>query len=198
MLFRLQRRVGLIPVERLGQARCALFWSMLGWLPVALWAFHVERVLPDTFPEPLLAHYGVHVRRLIAVPLPILAEGPAGVLVQRALRHFVETGMVLETRRARFDAVVRSATRLRDSTLPRVVIGASVIAVVSVSEVVFHPHETDWTLLELAELAPGCGGLWYSYVGRSIFYALAFAWLWRLALQIPVKGTLLRLLKAVL
>jgi hypothetical protein len=182
LLYRLQRAVGLIPADGLGLVRRALFWSMVGWLPVALAALHVGRALPGGFSEPLLAHYGIQVRLLVAVPLMILAEGPANALVQRVLRHFVESGIVPAPQRARFDAAVGSAVRMRDATLPWVAIGACVLAVATISEVVLHPHEVDWAHVGDAGQAARFGGLWYLYVGRSIFYTLAFAWLWRLAL----------------
>lgn len=38
ILYRLQRRVGLIPLEGLGIARRALFWALFAWLPIAVWA----------------------------------------------------------------------------------------------------------------------------------------------------------------
>ncbi len=107
LLFRLQRSIGLIPADGLGLVRRALFWSLLGWLPVALWALYIDRALPGGFPEPLLAHYGIHARLLVAVPLLILAEGPANALVERMLRHLVESGIVPVAQRAWFDAAVR-------------------------------------------------------------------------------------------
>ncbi len=182
LLFRLQRSVGLIPADGLGLARRAVFWSLLGWLPVALWALYLGRVLPGGFPEPLLSHYGIHARLLVAVPLLILAEGPAHALVQGMLRHFVESGIVPVSQRTQFDAAVRRAGQLRDATLPWMAIAAIVLAVVTISDVVFHPHEVDWASAGTGGQGPGFGGLWYLYVGRSVFYTLVLAWLWRVVL----------------
>jgi len=182
LLFRIQRSIGLIPADGLGLVRRALFWSLLGWLPVALWAVYIDRALPGAYPEPMMAHYGIHARLLVAVPLLILAEGPANALVERMLRHLVESGIVPVAQRAGFDAAVRSAVRMRDATLPWVVIAAIVIAVVTISDVVFHPHEVDWAESGAAGHGPGFGGLWYLYVGRSIYFALLFGWLWRIVL----------------
>ncbi len=193
LLFRLQRAMGLIPAEGLGLVRRALFWSMLGWLPVALWAFYIDRALPGGFPEPLLAHYGIHARLLVAVPLLILAEGPANTLVQGMLRHLVESGIVPVAQRAWFDAVVVRVARMRDATLPWVAIGASVLAIVTISEVVVHPHEVDWAQSGPAGQSAGFGGLWYLFVGRSIFYTLVFAWLWRIVLVAVLMWRVARL-----
>jgi hypothetical protein len=141
----------------------------------------------------LLTHYGIHARLLVAVPLLILAEGPASALVQGTLRYFVESGIVPAAQRAGFDAAVRRAARLRDATLPWVAIAACVLAVVTISEVVLHPHEVDWDRSGAAGQGPGFGGLWYLYVGRSIFYTLVFAWLWRVVLLTVLMWRVARL-----
>ena len=193
LLFRLQRSVGLIPADGLGLMRRALFWALLGWLPVALWALYIDRALPGGFPEPMLAHYGIHARLLVAVPLLILAEGPASALVERMLRHLVESGIVPAAQRARFDAAIRSAVRMRDATLPWVAIAATVIAIVTISEVVVHPHEVDWSQSGAAGQGPGFGGLWYLYVGRSIFLTLLLGWLWRIVLVAVLMWRVARL-----
>ena len=38
LLYRLQRRIGLIPTKGSGIARRAVFWSLFAWLPIAVWA----------------------------------------------------------------------------------------------------------------------------------------------------------------
>jgi hypothetical protein len=182
VLYRLQRAIGLIPANGLGLVRRALFWSMLGWLPVALWAVYVNRALPGALNEPLLSHFGVHARLLVAVPLLIFAEGPASALIARLLRHFVESGIVPPAQRAAFDDAVRRVARLRDATLPWIAIAAIVLAVQLVADTVFQPHEVDWDREAVPGRAPAFGGLWYLYVGRSIYFTLVFGWLWRIVL----------------
>jgi len=54
-------------------ASAALFWALLGWLPLALWAACIDRALPGVFPEPMMENDGIHARLLIAVPLLIIA-----------------------------------------------------------------------------------------------------------------------------
>ena len=44
VLFRLQRAIGLIPPDGLGLIRRALFYALLTWLPIAVWAFWRGRV----------------------------------------------------------------------------------------------------------------------------------------------------------
>ena len=55
-LFRLQRRIGLVPAEGLGVRRRAIFFALLTWAPIAVWAALSHRALPGTVAEPLLQH----------------------------------------------------------------------------------------------------------------------------------------------
>jgi hypothetical protein len=193
LLFRLQRRIGLIPPDGLGLLRRAVFWSMLGWLPVVLWAVYAHRALPGIADEPLLAHFGIHARLLVAVPLLIFAEGPAHALAGKLLRHLVESGVVRADGIGAFRAVLASASKLRDSTLPWIVIVGIVIAFATASEAVHHAHEIDWAAETTAPGSAGFGGLWYLYVGRSIFLILALGWLWRLVLLTVLLWRIARL-----
>lgn len=191
--FRLQRRLGLIPPDGLGLVRRAVFWSMLGWLPIVLWAVYVNRALPGVVAEPLLAHFGIHSRLLFAVPLLILAEGPANALTARLLPQLVHSGIVRPQALASFRSVLGSTARLRDATLPWIVILALVVTFATTSEIVHHAHEVDWASESPLDAGPGFGGLWYLYLGRSIYLALVLAWLWRIALLTVLLWRIARL-----
>jgi hypothetical protein len=180
LLFRLQRRIGLVPSEGLGLVRRAVFWSLFAWLPIVLWALYAGRAMPGVPGEPLLAHFGVHVRFLVAVPLLILAEGPVHVLTTSLLPHFVRSGVVPPAAVAQFRAAIAATARLRDATLPWAVMLGVVVAFSSTSEIVHRSHEIDWE--EAAAGRPGFGALWYLYVARSIYLTLVLAWLWRVVL----------------
>ncbi|MDB6121310.1 MAG: uncharacterized protein JWQ71_303 [Pedosphaera sp.] len=56
LLFRAQRAVGLIPQTGLGLGRRILFYVLLTWLPLALWAVWRHRAWPGEITEPLLVH----------------------------------------------------------------------------------------------------------------------------------------------
>jgi len=191
--FRLQRRLGLIPSGGLGLARRAVFWSMLGWLPVALWALYIHRALPGVAAEPLLAHFGIHARLLVAVPLLIFAEGPAHALAGKLLHHLVESGVVRVEGMSELRGVLAATAKLRDAMLPWVVIIGVVIAFATTSETVHHAHEIDWATGTSAPTGAGFGGLWYLYVGRSIFLVLVLGWLWRLVLSTVLFWRIARL-----
>jgi hypothetical protein len=191
-LYRLQQRIGLIPSDGAGLVRRAVFWSLVGWLPIALWAVYVNRTWPGAVAEPLLAHFGVQARLLVAVPLLILAEGPASALTARLLKHFVESGIVPPGSREAFSIAVMKTLRLRDAVWPWVVVLAISVALGTYSQIVAHTHEVNWAEAGAAE-SIGFGGLWYLYVGRSIYLTLVLGWIWRIALLASLLWRIARL-----
>jgi hypothetical protein len=181
-LFRLQRAVRLIPQEGLGVARRALLLALVTWLPIAVWAVLASRAVAGTVQEPLLAHFGVHVRCLLAIPLFVIAEGVAHGVTSRLLPQFLRAGLVREADRERFFGILRGVVRLRDATLPWMLIGGGVAAWTFVSPVASDVHELTWAGESDAPLGFGFGGWWFLVVARPIYLALLLGWLWRLAL----------------
>lgn len=182
-LFRLQRRMGLIPKDGLGLVRRAVFWALVAWLPLALWAALVRSRAPGLVEEPLLAHFGVQVRCLLAIPLLVLAEGPAHAWSTLLLPEFVRSGLVPEERRGRFRDAIAAVVKLRDATLPWILIFAFVVSVNSAYELLERSHEVNWGLEAAAEGGVlGFGGWWFVYVARPIYLTLLLGWIWRVVL----------------
>lgn len=181
--FRLQRRIGLIPAHGLGLIRRAIFWSLLAWLPIALWTAYSEFALQRVAEEPLLRHFGIHVRFLFAIPLLVLAQGVAHGLTARLLPHFVHSGLVPQPELAPFRAALADTARLRDATLPWIVIPSLVFAVVLAGEIAPHDHQINWAASDGAAVSRSSfAAMWFLYVGRPIYLALVLAWVWRVAL----------------
>jgi len=183
LAFRVQQRLGLIPEGGLGLVRRALFWSLFAWLPIAAWAVATGRAGMDAAQEPLPAHFGIHVRFLVAVPLLILAEGAVHKTLQSLLRQFVASGVIPPAEMPRFRETIGRIARLRDASLPWIAILAIALAGVTVAEVVRHAHEIDWAVDGVpGSQRPGFGGWWFLYVGRPIYLALLLGWVWRIVL----------------
>ena len=177
-LLRLQRRLGLVPASGLGVARRAVVLALVAWLPLAVWAFVSGRT--EGAGEPLLRHFGVQVRCLVAIPLFVLAEGFAHSVTTRLLPHFVRSGLVGENQLPRFREVLVGIARLRDHTLPWVLVLGAALAVQAVGTA--ENHELLWASDAAAPASFGFGGWWYRWVARPLFLALLLGWLWRVIL----------------
>lgn len=183
LIFRAQRRVGLIPSNGLGVLRRAIFWPLFAWLPIAAWGLYQGRVAYPADDHSLLAHFGVHVRFLVALPLFILAEGIFQRLTIRLLPHFVTSGIVPLTEVPAFRQALARTARLRDASFPWVIMLAAVVANATLPQFMSSPHELAWTI-EADDAAPrlGFGAWWFLYVARPIFGVLFLGWIWRVVL----------------
>ncbi len=171
--------LGLVPRQGHGIVRRAILLALVSWLPVAVWAWMRGRALPGQLAEPLLAHYGVHVRCLIAIPLFIIAEGTVHAATRRLVGQLVERGILLDT--PELKAAVDRIIRLRALAAPWVVLIAITLAL-SIAPGQHQPHDLIWATDAPDGVTFGFGGWWYRYVARTLYIALGLAWLWRLFL----------------
>ena len=193
-LFRLQRRIGLIPEQGLGLFRRAIVFALLAWLPIAVWAVVKGRAMPGAVDEPLLQHFGIHIRFLVALPLLILGEGMVHRMTTQLIPYFLTSGLVRAEQRDVFREIGRGIVRLRNSIRPWVIIIALIIAWTAFGPSPASDHELVWAAEgPSASLHLGFGGWWLAYVARPLFVALLAAWLWRLVLAFLLLKRLARL-----
>ena len=178
--LRWQRAVHLAPRDGRGVLRRAVFFAVLSWLPIAVWALVRARFLHATVGEPLLQHYGVHVRCLVAIPLMIVGEATLHATGLRYLPQFIRSGLVDDAMQPSFDAAVRGIRRWSDASLPWLLTIGVALTWSLVDRVGSRADELSWALD--ANGAFAFGGLWFLYVVRPIFVALLLGWLWRIVL----------------
>jgi hypothetical protein len=178
--LRWQRAVHLAPDHGLGVVRRAVFFALATWLPIAIWAIARGRFLDAIAGEPLLQHYGVHVRCLVAIPMFILGEATLHKAGLRYFPQFVTSGIVDDVTRPRFEAVVRKLRRWRDWSLPWLVVIGIALAWTFIDRTSNHVDEMSWALDDRGAL--GFGGIWFAYVVRPIFLGLLLGWIWRIVL----------------
>jgi hypothetical protein len=175
--FRLQQRVGLIPKNGLGILRRAIFFALITWLPLVLWALFNGRVFPGQVDEPLLQHFGIHVRFLIAVPLMIMGEAMMHKLMVRLIPYFQQSGLIQDEQQGAFKEIIQGVIRLRNLTKPWLITVVLILAWTIFRPAAPDEHELNWA-------AGGFGGFWFRYVSRPIFTILLAGWLWRLTLLV--------------
>ncbi len=192
-LYRAQRAVGLIPAGSLGLGRRAVLLALITWAPTALWAVYAHRALPGVPGEPLLQHFGIHVRCLVAIPLLVIAEGMAHAVSTRIVPYFVASGLVRERDVPAFREVVRGVTALRDSTRPWVVLLAILAAWTFLAPLAADVHEIVWASESgEATARAGFGAFWFLYVTRPIYFALLLGWVWRVVLLFVLLARIAR------
>ena len=178
--LRWMRRLRLAPANGLGTNRRALFFVALTWLPIVVWALVEGRALDLSDHESLMRHYGINVRCLIAIPLFIIGERALHDTVVRIASQFVSSGIVSPAVQPAFEATLRNVGRMRDSSLPWILVFGLTLTWLMVD----HPdaHEDALAWARSADGKLGFGGWWFSYVARPVFVALLAGWLWRILL----------------
>lgn len=182
--FRVQRRLGLIPREGMGAARRAMIFAAFSWLPLVVWAILTGRVWGSDSGNGLWAHFGVHVRCLVAIPAFVVAEDIAEKTMPAFLRYFVVSGLVPADKLPQFRALIDSMTRLRKRVLPWVLMLGVVIAWTTAGTVFNRVDDMNWQE-SAGRGASGAadaitfGGWWFVLVIRPLFMMFLIAWLWR-------------------
>lgn len=155
--------------------------AIVTWVPIIAWAWWKQRLIGMGTAEPMLTHYGITVRCLVAIPLMIVAAAMVQLIMPRIIPYFLSSGVMPPTEAGPFREVLAGVARLRDRTLPWAFILGITLAVSAGSPALTGTHELDWAR-GAGETGVGFGGKWFLYVVRPIFLAVLLGWLWRLCL----------------
>ena len=130
----------------------------IAWVPAFLMAALQSLVSGDDSLHSFLTDYGMFGRSLLAVPLLILAQAAVAPRLDAILHYFRESGLVRGAEVVRFGEIVRSTSRLRDSSpWPKSLSSAAAVALVR--------GLLDRTVGAVARLAPRRGG---AFPGRLV------------------------------
>ena len=171
--------LGLIGKDGSGVAIRAVIVALVAWLPIAGWAAWQGRLLEQGAGEPLLGHFGVHVRCLVALPLLILGDTLFRTAAKRAGTLFLSSGLVTASCRDAYERTIRGARVLVTSPLTTVLLVGMTLAWLAATRPDTHEHELVWA--GARDGALGFGGAWYAYFVRPLFVFLVLRWLWRMA-----------------
>lgn len=109
--------------------RRVIFLTLLAWLPLLLLSILEGRAWGGDVELPFLKDVDTHARLLLSLPMFVAAELLVHQRVRLVVGSFLKRGLVPAEARARFDAAVASALRLRNSVLAEVLLIAFVYGI---------------------------------------------------------------------
>jgi hypothetical protein len=182
-LYRLLLRTHLTrpPLELI--KRRVVVITLIVWLPLLVLSALEGRALGGTGISFLL-DLDAQVRLLVALPLLILAEKVVHERLRPAVRLFVEEGIVRPEERPRFDEIVSTTLRWRDSIVLEL---ALLAAVLSLGHVLWSQgiglRGDSWLVRPTdSGLDPSGAGLWYAWISLPVVQFIMLRWWFRLIL----------------
>ncbi len=157
--------------------------SLICWLPLLVLTGVAGR-LTSGVPVPFLRDPEVHIRLLAALPLLIAAE----VLVHRRMRtivgQFLDRGIIANEDRARFEGLIASAMRLRNSVAIELVL---LLFALTVGYWMWRQNisltvSTWYAVMDGAGAHLTAAGYWYAFVSLVFFRFILYRWIFRLFL----------------
>jgi hypothetical protein len=158
---------------------------LLAWVPLLVLSCAEGNVWSGKVKLPFLHDIEMQVRLLLALPLLILAELIVHQRMRPVVQQFLARRLIPDTARARFDAAVASAIRLRNSIAAEVLMIALVYVVgvgfiwrtqVALDVASWHGTPVNRTV------HPTLAGWWLGCVSLPLFQFLLLRWYFRLCI----------------
>jgi hypothetical protein len=157
--------------------------ALLTWGPLLVLSVVEGHAWGGSVALPFLYDIDIHARLLLALPLLILAELIVHQRMRGVVGQFLSRGLIPDAARAKFDAAITSAMRLRNSVAAEVFIIAFVyvVGVGFVWRTHFAPDVTSWHGVGAAgTFRPSLAGWWLGCVSLPIFQFLLLRWYFRM------------------
>jgi hypothetical protein len=190
----MQRRIGLIKGRNLHIGRRATLVVLVGWLPLVVLAILQSAVLHIDDVTSLLWEVGAHARYLVAAPLLIIAEVECASRLSAIVQNFVDTGIVPDSERGRFDMAVASTRRLLRSPVAEILVVALAYIVVAAT-IWSTPMEQVPTWHKSGGIAPvySLAGWWHMLVSLPLLLVLLLGWMARFVFWVRLLWLISRL-----
>ena len=171
--YHLARRLGLEPPTSSRRLFKLLLLILLTWAPLVLLSlFQGGRAAIPLLHDPM-----IYSRFLFVVPLLELAQVVVAASLGVQTRHFLESGLVSEAHRPRFQWARAEAIRLRGSVVAEAVLIGLALVVSVLSRVIFKLDAQDSTWERMGtSITPA--GWWYILISLPVLLFLILRWLW--------------------
>jgi hypothetical protein len=183
LTYRLWQKLHLLrpPFGHLVRRATAL--TLIAWFPLLLLLWLAGRS-GVTAAVPFISDLQTHVRLLFCLPLLVLGEPFFDVRIKSAVRQFVDRNLVTGAERPRFDAIVDSTHRLRDSLWPEIVL---IIGVYSIGHWLWVKNYalqvSSWSATVVdGNVHYSPAGYWLAFISVPLFQFLTLRWVWRILL----------------
>jgi hypothetical protein len=182
-LFQFLRRVEPSGDKLKSLRRGIIVIPILVWLPLLVLSAVGGRLFGGSVGVPFLSDLEVHIRFLLALPMLLIAEVAVEQRLRNVPQEFLEESLIPENAKMRFDAAIKSTSRLCASALAEVLLiafvyGAGILVIwrqyIALDTAAWYvTPSSDGSKLSLA-------GIWYGYVSLPIFQFLLCRWYFRL------------------
>ena len=182
-LFRFLRRLQPSDDKLTSLARGVIIIPLLAWLPLLVLSAVGGRVFSGSVAVPFLPDLEVHIRFLLALPLLLIAELAVERRMRPLLQEFLERNLIPENAMTRFDAAIKSTSRLCTSALAEILLIAFVygVGILVIWRQYLALDTAAWYATPSAEGSKlSLAGIWYGYVSLPIFQFLLCRWYFRL------------------
>jgi hypothetical protein len=165
--------------------------ALIAWLPLLVLAALQGNALGDGTALPLLRDWEAGLRFLVALPLLFWADSVSHRHLGKVVAQFRARELIPQAQADRFDAALRSAARLRDSTLAELVLIALVFGFgiqIVWRQFTVIPVATWYGTPTAGETQVSLAGMWLIGVSLPLFHFMLIRWYYRLY----IWGRLLR------
>ncbi len=163
--------------------RRIILLATVAWLPLLLLSIVEGNAWGGRVQLPFLNDVEMHLRLLLALPLLIFAELVVHQRLRPVVRQFLDRQLIPATSRARFDAAVAAAMRLRNSITAEVLLIAFVyvVGVGFIWRTQVAIDASSWYgVAANGKLQPSLAGWWMGCVSLPVFQFLLLRWYFRL------------------
>jgi hypothetical protein len=182
-LYQLLRRAHLVGDALQLLRRRLVVLTFLAWVPLLVLSILEGHAWGASVALPFVNDIELHVRFLVAVPLLILAEMVVHQRMRPVVLQFLERGLIPGPERAKFDAAISEAIRLRNSVWAEGLLLALVyvVGVGLLWRTQIALPVSSWHGIPVAGAwRPTMAGWWLGCVSLPLFQFLLLRWYFRL------------------